>query len=255
MSRNIEESAWEIAKKLSKFSNEEREEIFGYNDVSKILETNSPTTAYLKMNKYENEQKKKEVWIGDVVNYHGIDGIVTYVKYDNKQNPQYLLVSVDGDHFTANKNELEKTGKHINISNELEKFIYDKQKTMSFIDILSQLIEPTPENFPTECCTIQDKREKNVLDSDVPFLGLVFDRRFDYYLNLVIVYPYIYKESDGSLLYGWVDKHGQVYGNIHNSCHLYDEFVIGFKEYADDNFTKLKENLIEVIELQYEKRE
>lgn len=254
MKRNIDESAWEIAKKLSKLSSKEREEIFGYNDVSKIFETNSPTTAYLKMNKYENEQKKKEVWIGDVVDYHGIDGIVTYVKYDSKHEPQYLLVSVDGDHFTASKNELEKTGKHINISNELEGMIYSKPKAMSFIDILSQLIEPTPENFPTELCVWQNEREKNVLDSDEPFLGLVFDKRFDYYLNLVIVYPYIYKESDGSLLYGWVDKHGQVYANIHNSCHLYDEFVIGFKKYADDNFTRLKENLIEAIELQYEER-
>ena len=54
---------------------------------------------------------------------------------------------------------------------------------MTFNDIYNQFIKSTKENFPVDVCIKQNERESNVFDSNVPYLCLVIDKRFDNYGN------------------------------------------------------------------------
>ena len=124
---------------------------------------------------------------------------------------------------------------------------------MTFNDIYAQFIKSTKENFPADICVKQNERESNVFDSDVPYLCLVIDKRFDNYWNLIILYPYICKESEAVTTFGWVDRNGNIFCNIENSTQLWDEFVIGFREYKEDNSDKcLWNEFMDKIEEQYE---
>lgn len=122
---------------------------------------------------------------------------------------------------------------------------------MTFENIFNQFIKPTIENFPIDVCVIQNKRESNVFDSDTPFLCLVIDKRFDYYWQIVILYPYIYKESDTKTTFGWVDRSGNIYCNINNSTQLWDEFVIGFQKYEENGYKEMRNSFLDQIEEQY----
>ena len=102
---------------------------------------------------------------------------------------------------------------------------------MTFNDIYNQFIKSTKDNFPVNVCTKRNKREPDVFDSNVPYLCLVIDKRFDNYWSLVVLYPYICKESETTTTFGWVDRDGNVYGNIENSVRLWSDFVVGFTEY------------------------
>ena len=124
---------------------------------------------------------------------------------------------------------------------------------MTFNDIYSQFIKSTKGNFPADICVKQNERESNVFDSNVPYLCLVIDKRFDNYWNLNILYPYIYKESEAVTTFGWVDRNGNIFCNIENSTQLWDEFVVGFREYKEDNSDKcLWNEFMDKIEKQYE---
>ena len=124
---------------------------------------------------------------------------------------------------------------------------------MTFNDIYNQFIKSTKENFPVDVCIKQNERESNVFDSNVPYLCLVIDERFDNYWNLIILYPYICKESEVVTTFGWVDRNGKIFCNIENSTQLWDEFVVGFREYKEDGFYKqLEDEFINKIEEQYE---
>ena len=98
------------------------------------------------------------------------------------------------------------------------------------------------------------EKEKNVYESDDPFMCLVIDRRFDNCWNLMILYPYICKESESITTFGWVDKNGDVFGNIENSTQLWDEFVVGFQKYSnnDNDYEKLWDSFVQKIENQYD---
>lgn len=124
---------------------------------------------------------------------------------------------------------------------------------MTYRDILKQFIEPTIENFPIKTCTIQNTREPTVFDSDTPFLCLVIDQRFKNDWRLVVLYPYICKESDTVTTFGWVSKNGEIFGNINNSTQLWDDFVVGFQKYDKSNYHDLWESFLQKIEEQYEK--
>ena len=124
---------------------------------------------------------------------------------------------------------------------------------MTFNDIYNQFIKSTKENFPADICIKQNKRESNVFDSNVPYLCLVIDKRFDNDWNLIILYPYIYKESETVTTFGWVDRNGNIFCNIENSTQLWDEFVVGFREYKEDDSDKcLWNEFMDKIEEQYE---
>ena len=123
---------------------------------------------------------------------------------------------------------------------------------MTFEDIYAQFIKPTKENFPTDVCVKQNEREPNVFDSNVPYLCLVIDKRFDNYWTLAVLYPYICKESDDITTFGWVDRSRNVYCNIENSTQLWDEFVVGFKEYKEaESYKHLWNDFLNKIEEQY----
>ena len=127
---------------------------------------------------------------------------------------------------------------------------------MTFNDIYNQFIKSTKENFPVDVCIKQNERESNVFDSNVPYLCLVIDKRFDNYWNLIILYPYICKESEAVTTFGWVDRNGNIFCNIENSTQLWDEFVVGFREYEgyeENNFdNELWTKFVNKINEQYE---
>ena len=124
---------------------------------------------------------------------------------------------------------------------------------MTFNDIYNQFIKSTKENFPVDACTKQNEIESNVFDSNIPYLCLVIDKRFDNYWNLIILYPYICKESEIVTTFGWVDRNGNIFCNIENSTQLWDEFVVGFREYKEDDSDKcLWNEFMDKIEEQYE---
>ena len=109
---------------------------------------------------------------------------------------------------------------------------------MTFNDIYNQFIKSTKENFPVDVCIKQNERESSVFDSNVPYLCLVIDKRFNNYWNLIILYPYICKESEAVTTFGWVDRNGNIFCNIENSTQFWDEFVVGFREYKEHNSDK-----------------
>ena len=124
---------------------------------------------------------------------------------------------------------------------------------MTFNDIYNKFIKSTKENFPVDVCIKQNERESNVFDSNVPYLCLVIDKRFDKYWTLAVLYPYICKESDDITTFGWVDRNGNIFCNIENSTQLWDEFVVGFREYKEDDSDKcLWNEFMDKIEEQYE---
>lgn len=82
---------------------------------------------------------------------------------------------------------------------------------------------------------------------------LVIDKRFDNYWNLIILYPYICKEFDTITTFGWVDRSDNLYCNIENSTQLWDEFVVGFSEYKEDeSYKQLWDEFMNKIEEQYD---
>ena len=136
---------------------------------------------------------------------------------------------------------------------EIDSRFYLGGENLTFNDIYNQFIKSTKENFPVDVCIKQNEKESNVFDSNVPYLCLVIDKRFDNYWNLIILYPYICKESETVTTFGWVDRNGNIFCNIENSTQLWDEFVIGFREYKEDDSDKcLWNEFMDKIEEQYE---
>ena len=137
--------------------------------------------------------------------------------------------------------------------NRLDSRFHSGGKNLTFNDVYAQFIKSTKENFPVDVCIKQNEKESNVFDSNVPYLCLVIDKRFDNYWNLIILYPYICKESETVTTFGWVDRNGNIFCNIENSTQLWDEFVVGFREYKEDNSDKcLWNEFMDKIEEQYE---
>ena len=136
---------------------------------------------------------------------------------------------------------------------EIDSRFYLGGENLTFNDIYNQFIKSTKGNFPVDVCIKQNEKESNVFDSNVPYLCLVIDKRFDNYWNLIILYPYICKESETVTTFGWVDRNGNIFCNIENSTQLWDEFVIGFREYKEDDSDKcLWNEFMDKIEEQYE---
>ena len=70
---------------------------------------------------------------------------------------------------------------------------------------------------------------------------------------MIILYPYICKESETVTTFGWVDRNGNIFCNIENSTQLWDEFVVGFREYKEDDSDKcLWNEFMDKIGEQYE---
>lgn len=68
----------------------------------------------------------------------------------------------------------------------------------------------------------------------------------------MILYPYICKENDNKITFGWNDRSGNVFCNIENSEVTYGDFVVGFKEYNEDGYKELWDNFMKKINEQDE---
>lgn len=123
--------------------------------------------------------------------------------------------------------------------NNFEKFIYS-----------------SIENFPQKECVIKDRRENGVYNSDEIYQVLYIDIRFPREKMITYAKPYIYTDECGDVSFGWVSMNtSEVFGNVENSCKLWDEFVIGFipvnESYIKDD-TNLFEKYKKIIESQYD---
>ena len=107
-------------------------------------------------------------------------------------------------------------------------------------------------NFPVSDCTIKNSKEKSIYDSDKQYLCMIIDKRFNNEVSFKIMKPYIWignetdiEEFKNQTGYGWIDRDGNYIDNFENPIHgdIDDWFVIGFKEYKDDNDKELWEKL------------
>lgn len=110
------EDAWELARKIFTFNDNKIKEIFGVAGKRSAFDDLSPQVALAKLEAYEKEQN--EIKVGDVVTVCGEKGIVVgylcgleeyEVWMDGYGRPQRIC-----------KNEIKKTGKHIDIQSVLE---------------------------------------------------------------------------------------------------------------------------------------
>lgn len=106
--------AWELARKIDIFDEEERTKIFGYLTSEYIKEHYTVQEALAKLKAYEEAQ----IEVGDVVKFEtGENGIVTYINCDG----DLMGFSEDGRLFTEMPISCcKKTGKHIDIKSILE---------------------------------------------------------------------------------------------------------------------------------------
>ena len=92
------------------------------------------------------------------------------------------------------------------------------------------------EGFPAEACTIPNKREPEVLDSDRSYLCILADHRFGQWGSFNILSPYtapnlsdLIEEGEPAILYGWTDDFN-VFGHYTQSCHEDDAVVVAWRE-------------------------
>lgn len=107
--------AWELAKKIDLFDNEERTKIFGYLTSEYIKEHYTVQEALAKIEAYE---KEKEIKVGDVVVIDDENFLVTKV---TKTAPTITIDGMrsDGDIICYSDRQFKKTGKHIDIESLL----------------------------------------------------------------------------------------------------------------------------------------
>lgn len=124
MKENME-LAWEVARRLINLTDDQREEIFGYSDVSAIIKNNDVNIVSFKVMEYEEKLEKEKIYIGDIVNCNFLcNGIVTQVLYNvEKDVDEYYVVFSDGAFNTFERKELTKTGKNVDIISTLRTLI------------------------------------------------------------------------------------------------------------------------------------
>lgn len=86
--------------------------------------------------------------------------------------------------------------------------------------------------FPEESCSIQNAREKDILDSVDVYLCIIVDKRWPTQCRLEHLHPYTAKDLDSEKrLFGWVriDFDGYV-DHITNPIHFDDERVVAWKK-------------------------
>lgn len=119
------EDAWKLGKKIADtLSTSERAKIFGYVvngiTVTDILRDFTPQEALDKLEAYE--RKQAEIKIGDVVTFDtgGIKFVCTKDNVNNDYTKCHLMASDGSVWEECDKEKLQKTGKHIDISSILE---------------------------------------------------------------------------------------------------------------------------------------
>ena len=97
-------------------------------------------------------------------------------------------------------------------------------------------IYSSEENFPKNECNVPSESEDSVFDSENTYMVLYIDTRFKNEKCITYAKPYIWKDEKGNFSFGWASTgSSQIFGNVENSCHFYNEFVIGFVK-VNDNY-------------------
>ena len=119
--------AWEVARKLTNLSDKDRENIFGYSDISRIIKNFSVIKVESKIAKYEKELREEEIEVGDVVKCRFLyKGIVSFIDYDENGEEIFEVIVGNGELKTFSRDELTRTGKNVDILNVISKLAYDE---------------------------------------------------------------------------------------------------------------------------------
>ena len=118
--------AWEVARKLINLSDKDRENIFGYSDVSRIIKNFSVIKVESKIAKYEKELREEEIEVGDVVKCNFLyKGIVSFIDYDENGEEIFEVIVGNGELKTFSRDE-PRTGRNVDILNVISKLAYDE---------------------------------------------------------------------------------------------------------------------------------
>ena len=121
------DTAWEVARKLINLSDKDRENIFGYSDISRIIKNFSVIKVEFKIAKYEKELREEEIEVGDVVKCNFLyRGIVSFIDYDENGEEIYEVVISNGELKTFSRDELTRTGRNVDIFNVINRLTYDE---------------------------------------------------------------------------------------------------------------------------------
>lgn len=119
--------AWNVARKLINLSDKDRENIFGYSDISRIIKNFSVIKVESKIAKYENELREEEIEVGDVVKCNFLyRGIVCFIDYDENGEEIFEVIVGNGELKTFSRDELTRTGRNVDILNTISKLAYDE---------------------------------------------------------------------------------------------------------------------------------
>ena len=119
--------AWEVARKLINLSDKDRENIFGYSDVIRIIKNFSVIKVEFKIAKYEKELREEEIEVGDVVKCNFLyKGIVSFIDYDENGEENFEVIVGNGELKTFSRDELTRTGRNVDILNTISKLAYDE---------------------------------------------------------------------------------------------------------------------------------
>ena len=119
--------AWEVARKLINLSDKDRENIFGYSDVSRIIKNFSVVKVEFKIAKYEKELREEEIEVGDVVKCNFLyQGIVSFIDYDENGKEIFEVIVGNGELKTFSRDEITRTGRNVDILNTINKLAYDE---------------------------------------------------------------------------------------------------------------------------------
>ena len=119
--------AWEVARKLINLSDKDRENIFGYSDISRIIKNFSVIKVESKIAKYEKELREEEIEVGDVVKCNFLyRGIVSFIAYDENGEEIYEVIISNGELKTFSRDELTRTGRNVDIFNVINRLTYDE---------------------------------------------------------------------------------------------------------------------------------
>ena len=119
--------AWNVARKLINLPDKDRENIFGYSDIIRIIKNFSVIKVESKIAKYENELREEEIEVGDVVKCNFLyRGIVSFIDYDEDGEEIYEVIVGNGELKTFSRDELTRTGRNVNIFNVISRLTYDE---------------------------------------------------------------------------------------------------------------------------------
>ena len=119
--------AWNVARKLINLSDKDRENIFGYSDVIRIIKNFSVIKVEFKIAKYEKELREEEIEVGDVVKCNFLyQGIVSFIDYDENGKEIFEVIVGNGELKTFSRDEITRTGRNVDILNTINKLAYDE---------------------------------------------------------------------------------------------------------------------------------